>query len=140
MDKMAEVNKFISNLHNGVYIIDPKANVIRYDDTMSLAGALAGALQQYEQAQALSVSPNLAALILAHNMITAAFTHSVVIDQNDTRRILRQTEELLKHCEEDKGRLEKDNNELRQELIRCEKVRKSLEELLSEKEGEPTSV
>jgi hypothetical protein len=130
IEKMVIIDNFINMLHKGEYIIDPKARDIPYGDESTLADFIDQALQGYTNALAISLSPHPSAIIPAYNAITAANTHSVVIEKGDLRRIVRETEERLKLCEEDKARLEKDNNDLHRELINCQQLKQVLQEQL----------
>jgi chromosome segregation ATPase len=64
----------------------------------------------------------------------------VVIDKNDIRKQLRQTDELLKRCDEDKARLEEDIKNLHQELVSCQKISAGLEKLLGQYESHERDV
>jgi len=139
LDKKAYVKEFIQKLHAHTHI--PQANNIQYDETKTLAGALESELTNYDYVIMHSLTDSYPDTINnAYNMITAAFTHGVIINKHDLRTQLRQTEELLTRCEDDKVRLEKDNNELRQELIRCQKLNEGLEELLSKYDNNDNGV
>jgi hypothetical protein len=83
----------------------------------------------------ISPVPPAALTRMAFNTITAAFAHGVVIDKNDIRKQLRQTDELLKRCDEDKARLEEDIKDLHQELLSCQKISVGLEKLLGQYES-----
>lgn len=113
------------------YIIDSKANDIPYDNKMSLGEFISDALGGYSNALTISPMPHPAALHLAYNAVIAAHARGVVIDRGDLRKKIRETEQLLDQCGQEKNRLEKDNNELRQELIRCQKLNEGLEDLLN---------
>src|ERR1041384_4309487 len=104
IEKMIIIDNFINMLHKREYVIDPKAKDIPYGDESTLADFIDQALQGYTNALATSLSPHPSAIISAYNAITAAYTYSVIVDKGDLRRILRETEERLKLCEEDKAR------------------------------------
>jgi hypothetical protein len=131
LDKTAYIEEFLEKLHANEYIIDSKANEIQYDDMKTVAGALEFALSNYNyvtQNSLLSTYPD--SIDNAYRMITAAFTYGVIINKHDIRTKLRRTEELLTHCEDEKDRLEKDNNELRERLINCERIKETIQEQL----------
>jgi hypothetical protein len=128
-DRVAYIGNFIQKLQTGEYIIDSKANEIQYDDMQTLAAALNYALEGYDYVTTHSLTTVYPYKINeAYNMITSVFSHGVLIDKNDLRTKLRHTEELLTHCDDDKARLEKDNNDLRRELIACKQIKETLEE------------
>jgi hypothetical protein len=128
-DGIAEVNSFIDKLHSFEYVIDPKANDIPYDER-NLSKALADDLKDYDDIHTISPIPPLAITQRAFNVITAALAHGVVLNQNDTRKKLEEAEKRLNECEGERVRLEKDNNDLRQELINCQILKESFQEQL----------
>lgn len=125
-----EVEEFIQKLHNREYMIDARASEIQYSEHQSLADALTSALNEFDTVHRAAIIPPAGFTQMACNLITAAFTHDVVIDRNDIREKLRDMEELLTRCEDDKSILERDNNAMRQELIRCENLNKSLQDIV----------
>jgi hypothetical protein len=129
LDKSKFVEDFLQKLHAGEYSIDHKANEIQYDDIKTVAGALDFALSNYDYVishSLLGAYPN--TIDDAYKMITTAFTFGVVIYKHDVRIKLKQTEELLTRCEEDKARLENDNRELLHKLTDCQQLKETLEE------------
>ena len=131
LDKFTYIRNFIQKLQSTEYMIDSKANEIPYDEMKTLARALEFALSEYDYVTTHPKSDVYTkAIDDAYNMIIAVFTHGVVIDKNDLRNKLRQTEELLTRCDEDKARLEKTNNALCSELIACNQIKETLEEQL----------
>jgi hypothetical protein len=133
---ITEVKDFLTKLHSREYMIDgAKAEKISYNNG-TLAQVLSDSLSEFETIFRAIPIPHPSVIDKAYNAITAAFTHDVVIDKNDIRKTLRETEELLKRYEEDKVALERNNNELRQELIRCENLKKALQDLLSQQQSE----
>jgi hypothetical protein len=143
VDRNIDVNNFIQKLHSREYMIDPRANKIRYDDdnnnSKSLADALHETLTEYGYTSRISLIPPPSITDRAFNMITAVFAHGVVIDRNDIEKKLRETTKLLARCEEDKDRLEKDNNELHKELINCLQIKETLQELVSKAQTDDSS-
>jgi hypothetical protein len=128
-DGIAEVNSFIDKLHSFEYVIDPKANDIPYDDR-NLSKALADDSKDYDDIHRISPIPPPTITQRAFNVITTAFAHGVVLNQNDTRKKLEDAEKRLNECEGDKATLVKDNNNLRQELINCQILKESFQEQL----------
>lgn len=113
----------------------PRANEIIYEESVNLTDALTRTLNDFDTMYRISPVPPAGLTQMAFNTITAAFAHGVVIDKNDIRKQLRQTEELLKRCDEDKARLEEDIKNLHQELVSCQKISAGLEKLLSQYES-----
>lgn len=131
LDKFTYIGNFIEKLLNREYMIDSKANDIQYEEMNTLAAALQLALEKYDY---VTKYPHdeiyTQAINEAYAMIIAAFIHDVVIDKNDLRNKLRQTEELLTRCDEDKARLEKDNSELLRKFVDCNQIKETLEDQL----------
>lgn len=135
MQGIPEVNSFIDKLHIMEYMIEPIANEIRYTENRSLAEELTQALNDFSLINRAAIAPDPIFTKRAFNVITAAFAHGLVIDRNDIRKKLREAEELLKRCDEDKSRLEDDIKNLHQELLSCLKVRAGPEEILTRYES-----
>jgi hypothetical protein len=131
LDKSTYVGNFIQKLLDGEYITDSKANDIQYEETNTMAVAFHMALEKYNYATKYPHNDiYIQAIDAAYAVIIAAFIHGVVIDKNDLRSKLRQTEELLTRSEDDKARLEKDNSELLRKFIDCNQIKETLEEQL----------
>jgi hypothetical protein len=135
MQGIVEVNNFIEKLHSMEYMIEPRASEITYIENRSLAVELTQALNDFSLMSRATIAPDPIFTQRAFNVITAAFAHGLVIDRNDIRKKLREAEELLKRCDEDKTRLEEDIKTLHQELLSCLKVKAGLEEILSRYES-----
>jgi hypothetical protein len=133
LDKTTYVRSFIEKLGNGEYMMDSKANEIMYTENETLAVALHMAIEGYDYAVKYPDTDTYRQKTdMAWATINAAFIHNVVINKNDLRTKLKQTEELLTRCEDEKARLEKDNNDLRTRWIDCNEIKKTLEEQLSQ--------
>jgi hypothetical protein len=128
--KSQEVKNFIAKLYSMEYTIDSKAKNIKLENNDTLSHALTNVLQEFQAAESLMFTPPSGVIVSAHNMITAAFVHGVVIDKNDIGKKLKQTEELLTRCEDEKAKLERDNNDMRKELIRCQQIKEAMQEQL----------
>lgn len=132
--RQAYVEDFVKKLHEGQYIIDPKANDIQLGDGESLSKALGDALQTWEINKSTSISPPPLLSTHAFTLITLAFTHGIVIDKNDARDKVRETERLLEQCESEKSRLETDNKALQKRLAYLNQINETLENELKGRE------
>jgi len=138
-NRIGYVEDFVKKLHNREYIIDSKANEIKYGDK-TLSQALSDALGNWEFSTSTRLVPDSIFSTQPFAIITAAFAHGVVIEKNDVRKQLSETERRLEECEHEKQSLQKDINSLTTKLTRMNEINTALENDLKKYEAKTGDV
>jgi hypothetical protein len=126
----------VDKLHSGEYIIDSKANDIPYGNDLSLSQALSKALIDWEGINSVQLAPSSISATYAFMVITSAFVHGVVIERKDLRKTIRETEQLVEKCENEKEKVEQINQKLVKDLALCKYTNDTLRKQLGKKDSE----
>jgi hypothetical protein len=130
------VNDFVNKVHSGEYIIDNKINDIPYENNESLAQALSTALGNWEGVNSVQLTPSSLHANFAFRVITSAFVHGVVIEKKDLRRTIRETENLLEKCEDEKEKLNMIIEKAKKDLALCKYTNETLRKKLGHKSSD----
>lgn len=126
----------MTKLHEDEYIIDSKANDIPYDNNMSISQALGKALSDWEGINSVQLAPSSIAATYAFMVITFAKVHGVVIEKRDLRKTIRETEQLVAKCEDEKEKLQEINKKLVKDLSLCNLRNEMLKRKFDAKDSE----